>query len=93
MISCFPEEFFKYGFCERAGLIVIDMRVPEMSGVALQKILVEPGSKMPIIFITTHWNGKTCRWAMESGSIAFLHKSFVGHALLDAVCNVLIFLR
>jgi len=77
--------FLKCGYGERAGLLVLDVRMPEMSGVELQKRLVESGSKMPIIFITAHGNAETCRLATESGAVAFFQKPFEDHALLDAI--------
>jgi FixJ family two-component response regulator len=61
--------------------------MPEMSGVELQKRLVESGSKMPIIFITAHGNEETCREAMKTGAVAFFQKPFEDQALLDAICS------
>lgn len=80
------QEFLKYG-CKREGLLVLDVRMPEMSGIELQKRLVESGSKMSIIFITAHANGETSRLATKSGAVAFLQKPFEDQALLDAICT------
>jgi FixJ family two-component response regulator len=80
-------EFLKCDYSKRPGLLVLDVRMPEMSGIELQKRLVESGSKMPIIFITAHGNGETCRLVTESGAVAFLQKPFEDQALLDAVCT------
>ena len=80
-------EFLDYGYGERAGLLVLDIRMPEMSGIDLQKRLVESGSKMPIIFITAHGNEETCRLAMEAGAVAFFQKPFEDQSLLDAICS------
>jgi two-component system response regulator FixJ len=78
-------EFLDYGYGERAGVLILDIRMPEMSGFELQKRLVESGSKLPVIFITAHGNEETCRLAMESGAVAFLQKPFEEQALLDAI--------
>jgi len=80
-------EFLDYGCGERAGLLILDIRMPEMSGIELQKRLVESGSKMPIIFITAHGNEETCRLAMEAGAVAFFQKPFEDQSLLDAICS------
>ncbi len=80
-------EFLDYGYDERAGLLVLDIRMPEMSGIELQKRLVESGSKMPIIFITAHGNEETCRLVMEAGAVAFFQKPFEDQSLLDAICS------
>ena len=81
------QEFLKCDYSKRPGLLVLDVRMPEMSGIELQERLVESGSKMPIIFITAHANGETCRLATESGAVAFLQKPFEDQALLDAICT------
>ena len=78
-------EFIKSGYDERRGLLILDVRMPGMSGIDLQKKVVESGSKMPIIFITAHGNEETCRLAMESGAVAFFQKPFEDQALLDAI--------
>ncbi len=80
-------EFLDYGYGERAGLLILDIRMPDMSGIEMQESLVKSGSKMPVIFITAHGNEETCRLAMESGAVAFFQKPFEDQALLDAICT------
>jgi FixJ family two-component response regulator len=78
-------DFLDYGYGEKAGLLILDIRMPEMSGVELQKKLAKSGSKMSIIFITAHGNAETYRVTMESGAVAFLQKPFEDQELLNAI--------
>ena len=82
-------EFLNCGYGERAGLLILDVRMPDMSGFELQKRLAESGSKMPIIFITAHEDIKALKLAMEAGAVAFLQKPFEDQALLDAIYTAL----
>jgi DNA-binding NtrC family response regulator len=47
-------EFLNCGYEKQPGLLILDMRMPEMSGIEVQKIIVDSGSKMPIVFISAH---------------------------------------
>ena len=84
-----PFEFLEYDYHEKTGLLILDIRMPVMSGFQLQEKLVESGSKMPVIFITAHGNEETCRLAMESGAVAFFQKPFEDQAMLDAINTAL----
>lgn len=84
-----PSDFLELDYHEKTGLLILDVRMPGMSGIELQKKLVESGSKMPTIFITAHGNQETCRLAMESGAVAFFQKPFEGRALLDTINTAL----
>ena len=73
---------------EEVACLVLDVRMPKMNGLELQKILVESGAKIPIIFITAHENSESRERAMNAGAIAFLRKPFEEQLLLEAICNV-----
>jgi FixJ family two-component response regulator len=64
---------------------VIDVRMPGMSGLELQRELLAAGSRVPVIFITAHEDAEARNAAMEAGATAFLQKPFDDRALLDAV--------
>jgi FixJ family two-component response regulator len=64
---------------------VIDVRMPGMSGLELQRELRAAGSRVPVIFITAHEDADARNAAMEAGATAFLQKPFDDRALLDAV--------
>ena len=78
-------QFIDSGHCQSAGVLVLDVRMPEMSGLELQKHLIDSGSDMPIIFITAHQDIQARRMALEAGAIDFLKKPFEEQSLLDAV--------
>ena len=73
---------------DEAACLVLDVRMPKMSGLDLQKRLIESGSKVPIIFITAHEDLESREQAMNAGAIAFLRKPFEEQLLLEAICKV-----
>jgi FixJ family two-component response regulator len=82
-------EFIDSEHYQRVGVLVLDVRMPGMSGLELQKYLVDSGSDMPVIFITAHEDTRTRRKALEAGAIGFLKKPFEDQILLDAVQRAL----
>ncbi len=68
--------------------LVLDVRMPRMSGLALQKRLIELGFKVPIIFMTAHDDSESRDQAMNAGAVAFLRKPFEEQVLLDAIWKV-----
>jgi two-component system response regulator FixJ len=77
--------FLNCGYEKQAGLLILDVQMPEMSGIEVQKKVVDSGSKMPIIFMTAHENEEIQKVAMESGAVAFLQKPFEEEALLSSI--------
>jgi FixJ family two-component response regulator len=67
------------------GCLVLDVRLPGLSGLDLQKQLAEAGVEMPIIFITGYGDIPMSVEAMKAGAVEFLTKPFREQALLDAV--------
>jgi len=65
--------------------LVLDLRLPGMSGLEVQRRLIEAGVKIPIIFITAHGDIPTSVRAMKSGAVEFLTKPFRDKDLLDAI--------
>ncbi len=78
-------EFLDSDYAGRAGLLLLDVRMPEMSGIEVQKHVVESGSQMPVIFMTAHENEKTQKKALESGAVAFFQKPLEEDVLLEAI--------
>jgi len=74
---------------QRAGCLVLDIRMPGMSGLDLQKRLSELGATVPIIFITGHSDVPVAVRAMRSGAIDFLQKPFDDQELLDRIHQAL----
>lgn len=65
--------------------LILDVRMPGMSGLDLQSRLVAAHSKIPIIFITSHGDGDARARALEAGAVDFLYKPFREEALLKAI--------
>jgi FixJ family two-component response regulator len=82
-------EFIDSGLYQSTGVLVLDVRMPGMSGLELQKNLTDSGSDIPIIFITAHEDVQLRQMALEAGALAFLKKPFEDKALLDVVQRAL----
>ena len=67
------------------GCLVLDVRMPRMSGLDLQKELESRGIEIPIVFITGHGDVPMSVRAMKQGAVDFLLKPFNDQQLLDAV--------
>jgi FixJ family two-component response regulator len=78
-------EFIDSEHYQSAGVLVLDVRMPGMSGLELQKYLTNSGSDIPIIFITAHDDSQAHNLALESGAIDFIKKPFEDQTLLDAI--------
>jgi FixJ family two-component response regulator len=65
--------------------LILDVRLPGMSGLDLQKELKAAGNDIPIIFITAHGDVPMSVRAMKSGAVDFLTKPFRDQDLLDAI--------
>lgn len=72
-----------------AGCIVLDLRMPGMDGLELQKKLKTRGYHLPIVFLSGHGDVLTCAEAMKTGAVDFLEKPAGDKDLLDAVHRAL----
>jgi FixJ family two-component response regulator len=70
---------------ERAGCILLDVRIPGLSGPDLQRRLIEEGSTLPVIFLTGHADTATTVRAIKAGAEDFLTKPVSSELLLDAI--------
>jgi FixJ family two-component response regulator len=84
-----PQEFLSSKHADRSGCLVLDVRLPGMSGLDCQRKLAEAGVTIPIIFITGHGDVPMTVRAMKSGAVEFLTKPFRPQELLDAVQQAL----
>lgn len=71
------------------GCIVMDVRMPEIDGLAFQRHMLEAGSTLPIIFVSGYADVALSVEAMRQGASMFLTKPFRDQDLLDAVSNAL----
>ena len=83
------EEFLKKPRTADPSCLVLDVRLPQMSGLDFQRRLAELGVGIPIIFITAHGEIPMSVRALKSGAIEFLTKPFRDQDLLDAIQQAL----
>ena len=74
---------------DRAGCLVLDIRMPGMSGLELQQKLNERHSILPIIFITGHGDVPMAVEAMQAGAVDFIQKPFRDQDLIDRINQAL----
>src|SRR5215813_1353186 len=84
-----PHEFLDSKPDDCSGCLVLDVRLPGMSGLDFQRKLSETGVTIPIIFITGHADVPMTVQAMKLGAIEFLMKPFRPQELIDAVQQAL----
>lgn len=65
--------------------IILDVRMPHMSGIEAHKKLINSGVNIPVVFITGHGNVRLAVEAMKLGAVEFLEKPFNDQMLIDAV--------
>ena len=84
---CFgsAEEFLESDLHRKAACLIVDVRMPKMSGLQLQAKLKEEESNVPIIFITAHGDARMRIRAMREGAVEFLSKPFDHQLLLKRV--------
>lgn len=80
---------FLDAYDKRAGCLVLDIRMPGLSGLELQEVLAERQIVLPIIFITGHGDVPMSVRAMKGGAVDFLQKPFNDQELLDAIQRAL----
>src|SRR6266849_983779 len=79
------QEFLRSPRPDVPGCLVLDVRLPGLSGLELQQRLAEVDMAMPIIFITGHGDIPMTVQAMKAGAVVFLTKPFRDQELLDAI--------
>jgi len=84
-----PQEFFRRQLPDGPSCLVLDVRLPGMSGLDVQRKLIESGFQIPVIFITGHGDIPMTVKAMKSGAVEFLTKPFRDQDLIDAIQQAL----
>ncbi|WP_290703958.1 response regulator transcription factor [Amphritea sp.] len=90
-VACFSSayEFFDAVSTRARGCLILDVRMPEMSGLDVQKKLSELGDELPIIFISGHGDIPMAVKAIKAGAVDFLTKPFREEELLSAIRTAL----
>ncbi len=83
------QEFLEAYSEDRPGCLVLDIRMPGMSGLELQQKLNEKHSILPIIFITGHGDVPMAVEAMQAGAVDFIQKPFRDQDLIDRINQAL----
>ena len=84
-----PSEFLAKFKPEAHSCLVLDIRMPEMSGLEVQQQLNRRGSMLPVIFITGHGDVPMAVQAMKEGAFEFIQKPFRDQDLLDRINHAL----
>ena len=84
-----PQEFLRRTLPDAPSCLVLDVRLPGMSGLEVQSNLNESGAQIPIIFITSHGDIPMTVKAIKSGAVEFLTKPFRDQDLIDAIQQAL----
>jgi FixJ family two-component response regulator len=89
--ECFAtgQEFLQKKRGSEPSCLVLDVRLPQMSGLDFQRMLADVGIRIPIIFVTAHGDIPMSVRALKSGAVEFLTKPFRDQDLLDAIQQAL----
>ena len=79
------ESLLKSGQLQETACLIVDVQMPGMNGIQLQRHLAGSGYKIPIIFITAYDNKESRQQAMQAGAVAFLSKPFNDELLLETI--------
>ncbi|HEV7796674.1 MAG TPA: sigma-54 dependent transcriptional regulator [Pyrinomonadaceae bacterium] len=79
------EEFLSFGRPDTSACLILDVRLPGISGLELQSQLRASGSEVPIVFVTAHGDAAVRARALEGGAVDFLQKPFSENALFKAI--------
>jgi len=79
------KDFLNQGCQNVPGCLILDMRMPGMSGLELQERLADAGSEMPIIFMSAHEDISSREQGLRAGAVAFIKKPFDDYILIEKV--------
>ncbi|PYV63962.1 MAG: two-component system response regulator [Acidobacteria bacterium] len=79
------ERFLQSSQLHETSCLIVDVQMPGMNGLQLQRHLAASGYRIPVIFITAYDNKESRLQAMEAGAVAFLSKPFNDELLLETI--------
>jgi FixJ family two-component response regulator len=85
MVFASAEEFLTSGRVPDTDCLILDVRMPGMNGLELQRHLAANHFGIPIIFITAHGDAESRQRALNNGAVDYLFKPFSEEALLNAI--------
>ena len=83
------EEFLDSPHRQKIACLLLDVRLPGMSGIELQRRLIEAKERLPIIFVTAHGDASLRELVMQAGAAGFLNKPVRSDALLKEIRTAL----
>ena len=83
------EEFLSSGLAKETDCLILDLRIPAMNGLQLQRQLADASNPIPIIFLSAHASADDERRALQAGALQFLQKPASKDTLLLAIRNAL----
>jgi len=83
------EEFLESKSAAKTACLILDLRMPGMNGLELQRRLTQNGDPVPIIFLSAHASEEDERFALRAGAVQFLRKPTSKEALLGAIRDAL----
>jgi two-component system response regulator FixJ len=83
------QEFLSSGAADRAVCLLLDVRMPGMDGLELQRSLAQRGAQLPIVFVTGRASDHEERRARSAGAVEFLRKPVAQARLREAIENVM----
>ena len=79
------EQFLQSDQIENTACLILDVRMPGMSGLELQRRLIATQCRIPIVFVTAHGDEEARSRALQEGAVEFLLKPFSEEALLNTI--------
>jgi two-component system response regulator FixJ len=79
------EEFLDSHDRKKMACLILDVRLPGMSGIELQRRLAESGDRIPVIFVSAHGDVSLREMVMKAGAVGFLNKPVRSDALLREI--------
>lgn len=84
------EDFFRaLAAAWKPHCVVLDVQMPGMDGLEVQRQIVERQLAVPVIFITAHEDRVVAERAIAQGAVGFLFKPFSGSSLMEMICRAL----
>lgn len=84
------QEFLDHYQEDQSGCLVLDVRMPGMSGIELHRELISRGWKIPVVFLSAHGDVPMAVDALKRGAFDFIEKPLRGQVLIDTVRTALI---
>ena len=83
------EEFLGSGHLQNTRCLITDVRMPGLSGIELQRRLLDTGHRIPVIFVTARPDERTRLQALQAGAFGFLSKPFSEEGLMRCLVRAL----